>query len=113
MIKVAGGIILAIIMVTVVIPIACGMCVIGGSVAMEEHAKEKQTKQKATVAASAPSGKSIMYKDNCNVRSRPGGSKIGVARKLQAYPVVKSKGRWKKIRLSNGREGWTGCKDTK
>jgi uncharacterized protein YgiM (DUF1202 family) len=115
MIKVAGGIILAIIILVVVIPLSCGMCIIGGGVAMEESAKADRAEQKATVAATAPSGESVMYRDNCNVRSKPStrAKKIGVATGLVAYPVVEKKGHWRKLYFTDGTTGWTGCRDTK
>ncbi len=113
MLKVAGGIILALVIIFVVAPVMCGMCVIGGGAVIEEQEKEKRVEQKAAAAVLAPSGESVMFQDNCNVRSKPNGRKIGTANKTQAYPIVERKGKWKKITLPDGREGWVGCKDTR
>jgi uncharacterized protein YgiM (DUF1202 family) len=115
MIKVAGGIIIAIIVLVVVVPLSCGMCIIGGGVAMEESAKADHAKKKATAAAVSPSGESVMYRDNCNVRAKPStrSKKIGIALGYTAYPVAESKGHWKKLEFEDGTTGWTGCRDTK
>jgi len=110
--KVAGGIILALIIIFVVAPLTCGMCVLGGGAALEEHAKSERTKQKTTVAAASPTGASVMYVTVCNVRSGPStnGKIITKAAANTAYPVLEDKGRWKKIEIA-GQQGWTGCRD--
>ncbi len=113
MFKVAGGIILALVLIFVVAPIMCGMCVIGGGAVIDEQEKAERVEQKAAVAASAPMGESVMYESNCNVRSSPkvGRNKVGLARKSKAYPVTDVQGKWKKITLDNGTTGWCGCSE--
>jgi len=112
MFRVAGGIILALVIIFVVVPVMCGVCVIGGGAVIEEQEKQKRVEQKATASQSSTMYESVMYRDNCNLRSAPNGRKIGVAAKDTAYPVMESKGRWKKIVLKDGTEGWTGCRST-
>jgi uncharacterized protein YgiM (DUF1202 family) len=111
MLKIAGGIILAIILLSLS-PLMCGLCAVGTGAVMEENKKQERKEQKQTVAAAAPTGQSVMYKSRCNVRSKPStrSKVIAKASADTAYPVIEDKGKWKKIEI-DGQEGWTGCKD--
>lgn len=91
--------------------VIAGTCLFG----IHECGEKKWAEDKAAVAASSPVGESVMYRDTCNIRSRPSarGKKLGQVESFKAYPVLESKGKWKQIEYAPGMKGWCGCKDQK
>ena len=116
MLKVAGGIILAIVLLVVVAPICCTMCAVGvGSAALESDKQEKQAKKAKKVQkarAASPTGKVVTYGSNCNVRAKPKANarKIARARAGRPYPVLTASGKWRQIKVGS-KIGWAGCTD--
>lgn len=109
MFKVAGGIILAIIVLGVGVPVMCGVCVVG-SAALDKHSK---TVEKEEAAKASPTGETVVYRDACRLRSEPSASssKIGTAAAGEVYSVLETRGRWRQIMVGST-VGWAGCLDT-
>lgn len=114
MFKVAGGIIIAVIVLGVIVPVACGTCAVGTAVVMEEQEKQEKAEARERKAAEAqsdsPTGETVAYKSTCNVRKRPRGSsrKVSKAKAGEPYAVLDTKGKWRKIKVGSV-VGWAGC----
>jgi uncharacterized protein YgiM (DUF1202 family) len=113
MLKVAGGIILAVVILAVIVPVSCSMCAVGTVVAVDEHEKQQKEEKKAETRAASPIGESVTYNQTCNVRSKPkiGARRIGKATAGTPYTVLEKKGKWRKIDIGSG-IGWAGCTST-
>lgn len=110
--KIAGGIIIAALLIFVVGPIACSMCAVGTAVVAVEHDKAKKVEKKAEARTASPVGEEVTYRQNCNLRAEPkaGAKKLGMAKAGVSYSVLEKKGKWRKITVDFD-TGWAGCAD--
>lgn len=55
----------------------------------------------------------VRFRGRCSVRRSPDrrSPRIGYARRNHPYPLLETRGAWRRIRLNERDEGWAGCKD--
>lgn len=113
MTKIAGGIILAVVLLFVVIPLTCGMCVLGTGVIVGNDNKPTLRAPTKPIASSVPETvlEQVTYTSNCNARQAPqaGSKKVGMAKSGVIYDVVDRSGKWRLIKVG-ATHGWCGCK---
>lgn len=79
----------------------------GASVAQPAEATEDSGHARDPAAAG-----SVTFASRCRVRAKPSSDApvIAAATADRAYPILERTGRWYRIRVRNGKEGWSGCK---
>ncbi len=55
----------------------------------------------------------VRFRGRCSVRRSPyrRSPRIGYAKRGRPYPLLETRGHWRRIRLTEQLEGWAGCKD--